>query len=116
MGGRGSSSGRRSAVSRAASPRAASPPGGGGHRPTLRRVGNADFYSDEYGTNTVKRITQGVREGMWRAEMAPTPKNNIPDGVPIPHSQVSYHTTRQDAEISIRAYHDAVNEYVKSRR
>lgn len=99
MGGRGASSGR--SASR------------GGHRPTLNRVGNADFYSDEYGTNTVKKITQGAYAGSWRAEMAPTPKNNLPEGMPLPQSQVSYHRSLEDAQTSIKAYHDSINEYSK---
>lgn len=86
---------------------------GGEYSPKLSRVGNSDFYQDEYGTNNIKKITQGAYAGAWRAEMAVTPKDGIPEGVRIPPSQTSYHTNLNDAKNSIQSYHKTIQEYVK---
>ena len=83
------------------------------YTPKLTRVGNSDFYSDEYGLNTIKKVTEGARAGAWRAEMAPTRKDGIPEGVPIPTTMVSYHEKFEDAITSIRGYHNSIQDYIK---
>lgn len=115
MGGRGASSGR---TRKPANIGAATGElkVGGGYSPKLSRVGNSDFYQDEYGTNNIKKITQGPYAGAWRAEMAATPKDGIPEGVQLPPSQVAYYKNLEEAQNAIRDYHRTVAEYNKKYR